>query len=159
MQSLRNEEMFGYVPCDLSIPDVTRNDIVEYIKTYAEENDLLKQPKRMLISSFKLTNGTLITPLFNFYLDLGLQCTKIYRFVQYTPHKVFNSFVQSVVDARRAGNENPLSGVVAETMELLGNCSYGYRIMDRSKHTMKKYLGDEKIPKAIITNSSRDFKS
>ena len=83
------------------------------MKTYAEENDLLKQPQRMLISSFKLTSGTMITPLFNFYLDLGLQCTKIHRFVQYTPHKVFN-IVQSVVDARRAGDENPLSGVVAK---------------------------------------------
>ena len=41
VQNLRNETMFGYVQCDLSIPDVTRNDIVEYIKTYAEENDLL----------------------------------------------------------------------------------------------------------------------
>ena len=86
--------MFGYVQCDLSVPDelkakfsnfppifknidVSRNDIDEYMKTYAEKNDLLKQPQRMLISSFKLTNGTLITPLFNFYLDLGLQCTKI----------------------------------------------------------------------------------
>ena len=166
VQNIRNETMFGYVQCDLSVPDelkakfssfppifknidVSRNDIGEYMKTYAVENDLLKQPQRMLISSFKLTNGTLITPLFNFYLDLGLQCTKIHRFVQYTPRKVFNSFVPSVVDARRAGDENSLSGVVAETMKLLGNSSYGYQIMDRSKHTMTKYLGDEKTHKAI----------
>ena len=119
------------------------------MKTYAGENDLLKKPRRMLISSFKLTNGTLITPLFNFYLNLGLQCTKIYRFVQYTPHKVFNSFVQYVVDARRTGDENPLSSVVAETMKFPGNSSYGYQIMDRSKQTMTKYLGDEKTHKAF----------
>ena len=81
----------------------------------------------MLISSFKLTNGSLIKSLFNFYLDLGLQSTKFNRFVQYIPRKVFNSFVQSVVDARRAGDENPLSGVVAQTMKLLGNSSYGYQ--------------------------------
>ena len=110
---------------------------------------MLKQLQRMLISSFKLSNGTLITPLYNFYLDLGLQSTKIHRFVQYTPRKVFNNFVQSVVDARQAGDENPLSGVVAETMKLLGNSSYGYQIMDRSKHTMTKNLGDKKTHKAI----------
>ena len=103
----------------------------------------------MLISSCKLTNGTLITPLCNFYLDLGLQCTKIHRFVQYTPHKVFNSFVQSAVDARRAGDENPLSAVVAEILKLLGNCSYGYQILDISKHTLTKYLGDKKTHKDI----------
>ena len=72
--------------------DVTRNDIGEYMKTYAEENDLLKQPQRIFISSFKLTNGILITPLFNFYLDLGLQYTKIHRFVQYTPSEAFKNF-------------------------------------------------------------------
>ena len=166
VQNINDETMFGYVQCDLSVPDelkakfsnfhpifknigVTRNDIEEYMKTYAEENDLLKLPQRMLISSLKFTNGTLMTPLFNFYLDLGLQCTKVHRLVQYTAHNVFNSFVQSVVDARRAGDENRLSGIVAATMKLLGNSSYGYQIMDRSKHTIIKYLGEEKNHKAI----------
>ena len=104
----------------------------------------------MLISSFKLANGTVITPLFNFYLVLGLKCTKIYRFVQYSPRNCFTSFVQSVVDARREGDENPLSGVVAEMMKLLGNSSYGYQIMDRSKHTTTKKLNNEKFHKAKI---------
>ena len=57
------------------------------MKNYAIENEMLKHPQRMLISSFKLENGTVITPLFNFYMELGLQCTKIYRFVQYFPRK------------------------------------------------------------------------
>ena len=112
-------------------------------------NEMLKHSQRMLISSFKLENETVIAPLFNFYLELGLQCTKIYHFVQYSPRKCFNFFVQSVVDARREGDENPLSGVVAETMILLGNSSYGYQIMDRSRHTITKYLNDEKTHKAI----------
>ena len=54
-----------------------------------------------------------------------------------------------MVDARRAGGENPDSSVVAETMKLLGNSSYGYQIMDRSRHTKTKYLNDEKTHKAI----------
>ena len=103
----------------------------------------------MLISSFNLTNGTFITPIFKFYLDLEQQCTKIYRFVQRTPRKVFNSFVQSVVDASRADDENPLSGVAAETIKILGSSSFGYQIMDRSKHTMTRYFGEEKSHKAI----------
>ena len=108
--------------------DVTRNDNAEYRKTYEEENDFLTQPQRILISSFKMTNRTLITPLFNFYLDHGLQSTKILRSVQckYTMqvyNEVFNSFVQSVVDARRAGEENPLSSGVAQTTKFLGNSS------------------------------------
>ena len=69
---------------------------------------MLKHSQRMLISSFKLENRTVITPLFNFYMELGLQCTKIYRFVQYSPGKCFNDFVHSVVDAGRERDENPL---------------------------------------------------
>ena len=103
----------------------------------------------MLISKFHLKNGTLITPLFLFYLQQGLVCTKIYRFVEYTPLSCFNSFVQSAVNARREGDKNPNSTVVAETMKLLANSSYGYQIMDRSRHTVTKYLNDEKTHSAI----------
>ena len=166
LAKIKDGSLFGYVQCDLVVPDelkskfanfppifknteVGRNDIGDYMKNYAIENEMLKHPQRMLISSFKLEIGTVITPLFNFYLELGLQCTKIYRFVEYSPRKCFNNFVQSVVDARREGDENPLSGVVAETIKLLGNSSYGYQIMDRSRHTITKYLNDEKTHKAI----------
>ena len=119
------------------------------MKNYAEEERLLSQPRKMLISSFSLQNAKLITPLLLFYLQLGLVCTKIHRFVEYTPKKCFNSFVQSAVDARRQGDENPNSSVVAETMKLLANSSYGYQIMNRSQHTVTKYLTDEKTHAAI----------
>ena len=119
------------------------------MQNYAIENDLLKHPQRMLISSFKLKNGSIVTPLFNFVMELGLQCTKVYRFVRYLPRKCFNKFVESVVDARREGDENHLSGVAAETIKLLGNSSYGYQIMDRSRHMTNKYLNGEKTHKAI----------
>ena len=119
------------------------------MKKYAEENKLMNQPRKFLISSFHFTNGTIFTPLLNFYLDLGLECDRIYRFVQYTPMKCFNSFVQSAVDARRKCDEKPHSSVIAETKKLLAKSSYGYQIMDRNRHTITKYLNDEKAHKAI----------
>ena len=109
----------------------------------------MSQPKRMLISSFHLKNGTIITPLLLYYLLLGLECTTIHQFVQYTPEKCFSSFVESAVNARRQGDENPNSSVVAETMKLLANSSYRYQIMLRSRHTVTKYLNDEKTHSAI----------
>ena len=59
--------------------------------------------------------------------------------------------MQSAVNARRAGDEILNSSVVAETMNLLANSSYGYQIMDRSRHTVTKYLNDEKTHGAINT--------
>ena len=119
------------------------------MKNYAEEERLLSQTRKMLISSFTLQNGTLITPLLLFYLQLGLVCTKIHRFVVYTPKKCFNRFVQAAVDLRRKGDENPKSSVVAETMKLVANSPCGYQIMDRSRHTVTKYLADGKTHAAI----------
>ena len=128
---------------------MSRDDIGNLMKEYAEKERIMPQPRRMLISSFILSNGTIITPLILFYLKPGSVCIKIHRFVQYTPRKCFNYFVQSAVDARREGDENPNSSVVAETMKLLANSSYGYQILDRSRHTVTKYLTDEKTHSAI----------
>ena len=119
------------------------------MREYAEKESIMAQPRRMLISTFVLTNETIITPSLLFYLKLGIVCKKIHQFVQYTPRKCFNNFVQSLVDERRQGDENSKSSVVAETMKLLANNSYGYQIMDRSQHTVTKYLTDEKTHSAI----------
>ena len=121
-----------------------RDDIGPFMKEYAEKERLLTQPRRMVISSYFLENGTKITPLQLFYLDLKLVCKKNHRFVQYTPMKCFNNFVQCAVNARREGDENLISSVVAETMKLLANSCYVYHIMDRSQHTVTKYISDEK---------------
>ena len=109
----------------------------------------MSQPWKMLISSFTLQNGTLITQLLLFYLHLGLVFTKKQRFVDYIPKKCFNSFVQAAVDARLKSDKNPNSSVVAETMKLLANSSYGYLMMDRCRHTVTKYLSVEKTHASI----------
>ena len=161
MHEIKSRRLFGYVQCDLKVPEhlkayftnfspflkstvVSRNDIGDLMKEYAEKEGIRSQPKRMLISSFHLKNGIIIIPLLLYYLHLGLECTKIHQFVQYTPEKSFSSFVQFAVNARRQGDENPNKSVVAETMMLLANISYGHQIMDRIRHTLIKYLNDKK---------------
>ena len=144
MQDTRSRKLFAYVQCDLKVPEhlkvycanfppffknivVSGNDIGDLMKKYEEKERIISQTRRMLISSFHVKNGTIITPLLFYYLHLGLECTKIHQFVQYTPKKCFNSYVQSAVDARRQGEENPNPNVVAETMKPLANSSFGTR--------------------------------
>ena len=166
MQGIIDGRLFNYAQCDIEVPEhlrdyfsnlppifkntaVSRDDIGNLMKQYAEKENIMVQPRKMLLSSFILTNGTIITPLLLFYLQLGLVCEKIHRFVQYTPRKCFDNFVQSAVDARRQEDENPNSSVVAETMKLLASSFYGYQIMDRSRHTVTKYLTDKITHNAI----------
>ena len=80
---------------------------------------------------------------------MGLDCTKTHQSFQYTPKRSFNSFVQSAFKARKQGDGNSNSSVVAETMEFLANTSYGYQTLDRSRHTVTKYLNDEETQDTI----------
>ena len=105
--------------------------------------------EKILVSTFSLKNGTLITPLLLFYLDFGLLCTKKYRFVEYIPQKCFNIIVQFAVDARRQSGKNRNSSVVAKTTNLLANSSFGYQIMNKSRNTVTKSFSDEKTHATI----------
>ena len=149
LEEIKEGRLFSYAQCDNEVSEnlrsklvnfrptfkntlVSKSDIGDLMKNYAEKERLAHQPRKMLISSFTLQIGTLMSPLLLFYLQLGLVVTKIHRFADFTPEKCFNSFVQSSVDARMKGDENPNSSVVAETMKLLADSSYGYQYMDRS---------------------------
>ena len=104
LEKLKEGKLFGYVQCDIEVPEnlrskivkfspvfkntlVSRSDIGDLMKNYAEE-ERLSQLSKMLISSFTIQNGTLATPLLLFYLQVGLVVTKIHRFVEYTPKNV-----------------------------------------------------------------------
>ena len=106
---IKEGKLSGYVQCDIEVPEslrsnfdnfppkfmktlVSKSDIGDLMKNYAEEERLLSQLRKMFKSSFTLQNGTLTTPLLLFYLKLGLVVTKIHRFVEYTPKKMLQQF-------------------------------------------------------------------
>ena len=135
---------FAYFPPFLKDTLVGEKDFGDLMKTYAEEEGLISQPRKMLTSSFMSQNTTLIAPLLLLHLHLPLVITKTHHLLEYTLKNCFNSFVQSEVDARRQGDENPNSSVVAERMKLLANSSYGHQIIESSRHIATKYISDKK---------------
>ena len=124
--------------------NVVRDDIGPFLKRDVAKEGLLTQSR--VKSYFMLFIGewnnqyTVAAVLSWLLADLQ----KNERFVQYTPMKCFNNFLQSSVNARREKDENLNCSIVAEIMKLLANSSYGYQAIDRSPHTVAKYLGDEK---------------
>ena len=166
LNKTKSGRLFGYVQCDLKIPEplkyqfakfpplfkdtnVCRQDIGPSMQEYAERKESMTQPRRMLIYSLDLSNGTVDTPLLLFYLKLELVCREIYLFVSYSPVNCFDNFELSAVNARRQGEENHNSSVDAETMKLFANNSYGLQNMDCSHHSITKYTNDEKANAAI----------
>ena len=89
------------------------------MKSFAEENDLMPQPRRSLIGSLHGEKILLATPLLKWYLQHGLHVTKIYQVVEFTPKAVFKPFGDAVSDARRAGDRNPDCAIIGDTMKLV----------------------------------------
>ena len=108
LRGVQSGELFGFVLADIYTPNhlkqffnefppifknamVGREDVGELMKGFSEENGFLKKTRKMLISSYFGEKILLTTPLAKWYLDHGLEITKIYEFVEYNPEKLFES--------------------------------------------------------------------
>ena len=123
--------------------DISREDIGAPMREYAEAHNIMSQPRRSLIGSYKGEGILLATPLLRWYVDHGLVVDKIHQVVQYWPQKCFQRFGQDVSDARRAGDADPNKAIVADTMKLLGNSAYGKCLCNKSRHRDIKYCTDD----------------
>ena len=84
------------------------------------------------------------TPLLKWYLKHGLKVTNIYQVVEFKPKRCFNDFEKEVTAARRAGDRDPTTNIIADTMKLIGNSAYGSLIMDKEKHQSVRYVKSKK---------------
>ena len=148
--------LFGMVECDVRVPEhlqdhfaemqpifknatVTLDDIGPYMRQYAEENDIMSTPRRMLIGSYRGEKILLATPLLRWYLAHGLVVDRVYQIVEYSPKPCFRDFGESVSASRRAGDEDPDKAIIADTMKLLGNSAYGKTVTNIDRHRNVKY--------------------
>ena len=160
--------LFGMVECDVRVPEhlqdhfaemqpvfknvtVTRDDIGPFMRQYAEENDIMSAPRRMLVGSFHGIKLLLATPLLRWYLAHGLVVDRVYQVVSYQPNPCFQRFGESVSAARRAGDSDPEKAIIADTMKLLGNSGYGKTVTNVDRHREVKYC-TEVGTSALINN-------
>lgn len=136
LEAVVDERLFGVVECDIHVPEtlkemfnemcpifknveISRDDIGEYMKDFAEEHNIMPQPRRSLIGSLKGDKLLLATPLLKWYLQHGLVVTKVYQVVEYSPVACFEPFGDAVSDARRSGDCDPTKSIIADTMKLV----------------------------------------
>jgi G:T-mismatch repair DNA endonuclease (very short patch repair protein) len=131
LTAVMDEKLFGALEVDLHVPDdmksqlaemppifknieVSRDDIEDHMKTYAEERNVMNQPRKSLIGSIYGEKVMVISPLLKWYVEHGLKVTQIHQVVEYKPATCFQKFGEQVSEARRAGD---------------GNSSYGKTVM------------------------------
>ena len=102
--------------------NISRDDIGEYMKNYVEEHGIMAQSHRSLIGSLKGQKILLATPLLKWYLEHGLEVTKVYQVIEFTPKPCFKPFGDAVSDARRAGDADPRKAIIADTIKLVSVC-------------------------------------
>ncbi|XP_072016392.1 uncharacterized protein [Amphiura filiformis] len=174
IDAIKTGQFFGVVECDIHVPehlkshfeemppifkntDISREDIGPFMKAYAEENDIMSTPRRSLIGSMFGSKILLTSPLAKWYLEHGVVITRVYEIAEYTPSSCFSQFVDNVSDARRAGDSDPSKSIIADTMKLMGNSSYGKTITNKYKHRNVKIANHGKASKLVNEILFRDL--
>ena len=174
INAIKSGLLFGCVECDLHVPehlkqyfeemtpifkniDISRNDIGHHMKTYGESHDIMNTPRRSLIGSMFGKKVLMATPLLKWYLEHGLEITRVYQVVEYTPGACFAQFADAVSDARRDGDSGPSKSIIADTMKLMGNSSYGKTITNKYRHTNCKITDFSKANKLVNDLLFRDL--
>ena len=122
--------------CTTDVPfDVIGSHMQEHVKRFG----LSQKPRRLLVGGMKAKQILLASPLLKWYLDHGLNVTKIYQVIEFKPHQ----FVKDVSDARRQGDADPSKAILADTRKLEGNAAFGSTIMSQEKFKTIKYVQGE----------------
>ena len=159
--------LFGFVECNIHVPEhlkdyfsdmipifknteVSLRDVGQHMQEYAKEHNIKDIPCHLLIGSYFGKKIGLSTPLLKWYLNHGLVITHVYRVVKYIPNAAFDSFMTQVAQARLDGDRDKDKALIAETMKLIGNSSYGKLITNREKHHHIAYVNESDISTEIM---------
>ena len=151
MKAIRDEEVFGFIRCDVTSPDAMiqkhlKNGFLfpPVITKQVISDDMLspfmkqlhdKTPKKSDLSPIQTYHGTdlfLFTPLVKLYMEMGLKITNVTEVVQYFPGKCFLPFANRVVqlrsEATRDGDD--AKQLTAKLFGNSGNCLKCYNLFN-----------------------------
>ena len=163
IQNVLNDKLFGFFEVDIEVPDqlrdkfsefcplfviseVPEDQIPQHMKDYKINTGrkMIKNNKKLL-GVMKAEKILLYSPLLKWYLNHGLQVTKIHRYISYTSSRPFKWFPEEVSSARRAADQDKNKKQLGDTAKLKGNSFYGKMIENLEKHMTTKFTRDEKL--------------
>ena len=163
IQNVLNDELFGFFEVDIEVPEqkrkrfsefcplfviseVPEDQIPQHMKDYKINigRKMIKNNKKLL-GVMKAEKILLYSPLLKWYLNHGLQVTKIHRYISYTSGRPFKWFPEEVSSARRAADQDKNKKQLGDTAKLKGNSFYGKMIENLEKHISTKFTTDKKL--------------
>ena len=163
IQNVLNDKLFGFFQVDIEVPEQLRGHFSEFSPLFViSEVPEYQIPQHMqdykintgrkkiknnkkLLGVMKAEKILLYSPLLKWYLNHGLQVTKIHRYISYTSGTPFAWFPEEVSSARRAANQDKNKKQLGDTAKLKGNSFYGKMIENLEKHMKTKFTTNEKL--------------
>ena len=163
IQNVLNDKLFGFFEVDIEVPEqkrkrfsefcplfildeVPEEQIPQHMKDYQINTgrEKIKNNKKLL-GVMKAEKILIYSPLLKWYLNHGLQVTKIHRYISYTSGRPFKWFPEEVSSARREADNDKNKKQLGDTAKLKGNSFYGKMIENLEKHISTKFTKDEKL--------------
>ena len=138
IRHINSGDIFGALEVDLQVPQqlkdhfqemtpifkntiIRKEDIGEHMQEFLTETGKTFKDTKYLIGSMFGQKILLITPLLKWYIEHGVEVSKIYQVIEFSPARAFQSFEQSVTNDRRAGDRDPAYAAIADTSKLIGS--------------------------------------
>ena len=163
IQNVLNDKLFGFFQVDIEVPEqlldkfsefsplfvlseVSEDQIPQHMQDYKINTGRKKiKNNKKLLGVMKAEKILLYSPLLKWYLNHGLQITKIHKYISYTPGRPFKWFPEEVSGVRRAADQDKNKRQLGDTAKLKGNSFYGKMIENLEKHMNTKFTTDEKL--------------
>ena len=163
IQKVLNNKLFGFFQVDIEVPEQLREhfsefsplfvisevpeyQIPQHMKDYKiNTGRKMTKNNKKLLGVMKAEKILLYSPLLKWYLNHGLQVTKIHRYISYTSGRPFKWFPEEVSSARRAADQDKNKKQLGDTAKLKGNSFYGKMIENLEKHMNTKFTTNEKL--------------
>ena len=174
IQNVLNGKLFGFFQVDIEVPEqlldkfsefsplfilseVPEDQIPQHMEDYKINTGRKKiKNNKKLLGAMKAEKILLYSPLLKWYLNHGLQVTKIHKYISYTSGRPFNWFPEEVSSARRAADQDKNKKQLGDTAKLKGNSFYGKMIENLEKHMNTKLTTDEKLIDKIFRSPHFD---
>ena len=174
IQNVLNDKLFGFFQVDIEVPEqlldkfsefsplfilseVPEDQIPQHMEDYKINTGRKKiKNNKKLLGVMKAEKILLYSPLLKWYLNHGLQVTKIHNYISYTSGRPFKWFPEEVSGARRAADQDKNKRQLGDTAKLKGNSFYGKMIENLEKHMNTKFTTDENLIDKIFRSPCFD---
>ena len=145
IEGIKNRTLYGFIECDITClqdgeneqshkynyfsemapifctTEVPYENFGKHMQTFIEEHKLSKRNRTLLVGGMSAKKILLHSKLIQWYLEHGLQITRIYEVIEFTPTNCFKDFASTITKARREAEEDPDKKIIGQTFKIIGN--------------------------------------